>query len=96
MAGAIFAIIAILVIVRNVIKETEPIGNTTGPDVRMKGGIEFQVYQIENGKRVLKMSGDSFTAGDELVYQVSLVKEGHLLVVGLESNGTLYPSYPRT
>jgi hypothetical protein len=64
------------------------------PGVRIKGSVNFRVHRIENGRRTLVMSGDTFSQGDSLGFEVTLSEDGHILIVGVESDGTLYTSYP--
>ena len=76
--------------------EQDPTDDTTRepPGVRLKGSIGFKVYRVESGQRLLMMSGERFASGDELIYEVSLSKAGHVLIVGDEPGEPLYASYP--
>ena len=94
LAAVMVPVLALAVILPVVLRDSPTVTDSEPPGVRTKGSIGFQVYQVADGQGELKMSGDRFTVGDELKYEVTLSRDGHLLIVGVEPGGKLYASYP--
>ena len=65
------------------------------PDVvRPKGGLKLRVYRHRDGESEEAVSGEQFAAGDTLRFKVSIPKDGHMLIVGVETSGEMYSAYP--
>lgn len=65
------------------------------PDVGLKGsGLDLRVYRERAGHVASTMSGDMFRPGDRLRFEVDVPSDGHMLVVGVESDGDLFRCYP--
>jgi hypothetical protein len=51
----------------------------------------------KRGEQVTEaVSGDAFRAGDRVRFQVSAPSAGHVLILGVESNGDSYMAFPST
>jgi hypothetical protein len=64
------------------------------PTVRVKSGLGLTVFRNRQATVVELESGSSCQEGDLLRFRVDLPEDGHLMVAGVEQNGTLYSAYP--
>jgi hypothetical protein len=63
---------------------------------RSKGSIGFDVF-VEHGGDVRRAARNTvFHAGDRLRFEVDLPVAAHVLIVGVEADGTMYSAYPAT
>lgn len=62
--------------------------------VREKGGLALHVHRLTAQGSVEVPSGAALGAGDRLRFVVDLPQPGHIAIVGVEQNGTLYSAWP--
>ena len=62
--------------------------------VRSKGALSLEVYCERNTQQELVESGGVFLPGDRLRFGVHLPRAGHLMIVGVEKTGRVYPCFP--
>ena len=85
---AMAAVAAVALVV--VITQREP-----GEDIRSKGGVALTVFRERGGAVHTVADGDMLQAGDRLRFRVQAPAEGgKLMVVGVESSGSVFPYYP--
>ena len=65
-----------------------------GYDIRSKGQISLNVFRLRNNEVTVGQSGDEFAKGDRLRFQVSLPRPAHVMIVGVEADGSVYAAYP--
>lgn len=72
----------------------------TDPDrelgTRHKGSIGFEVFVERDGVVQRAIGGSEFKPGDRLRFEVDLPNPAHVLIVGVEADGSLYNTYPAT
>lgn len=87
-AGAAAVLVAILFL-----------GQGPGPQgelevLRSKGSVGLSVYRERGGEVELARSGEVMTRGDRLRFGIEVPKEGHVMIVGVEANGSRYVCFP--
>jgi hypothetical protein len=63
---------------------------------RTKGSIGFDVFVERDGVVRRAVRSTAFHPGDRLRFEVDLPKPAHVLIVGIEADGTMYSCYPPT
>lgn len=66
------------------------------PGTRHKGSIGFEVFVERDGVVQRAVGGSEFKPGDRLRFEVDLPNPAHVLIVGVEADGSLYNTYPAT
>jgi len=64
------------------------------PAVRSKGALAFEVFRERGEEQEQVESGGVFLPGDRLRFGVHLPRAGHLMIVGVEKTGRVYPCFP--
>ena len=65
------------------------------PDVtRLKGDVPLRVHRARGEAVAEVQSGDSFQAGDRLMFEEDVKADGHLVVFGVEASGAVYRAWP--
>lgn len=73
-----------------------PGGEEPGDVVLTKGALALEVFRARGDAVTALVSGDSAVAGDRLRFVVDNLPEGpgHVMVVGVEAGGQLFPYFP--
>ncbi|TPV96851.1 MAG: DUF4384 domain-containing protein [Myxococcales bacterium FL481] len=75
---------------------TAPVTRDGAHGVRTKGGRLGLSVLIHDGRDIhVATSRGLFSAGDRLRFRVHPREPGHLMVVGIDAQGTLYPCHPQ-
>ena len=69
-------------------------GAPDGPTVRAKGGLALRVFREREGAVDEVLPGDPVRGGDRLRFRPETPAPGFVLVVGVESDGTLFNYLP--
>jgi len=88
------AILAVILLVLPQLTREGPGPDRGGDGVRLKGAPILHVLRVDGTALTAVNSGDVFSPGDTLVFEVSIFQDGHSLIVGEESDGQRYASYP--
>ena len=66
------------------------------PEFRSRGGeLTLQVYRHDGEQAAPIRSGDEILPGERLGFRVELAQPGHLMILGMDSRGEIYPCYPQ-
>ena len=90
--GLAAALVALVLLV--VLPRTAPRHGTGTGEIRAKGGFGMRIFRERRGRVESVLSGETFHPGDRLRFMVDLPRAGHLMIVGMEHSGRLYPCYP--
>ncbi len=64
-------------------------------DVRTKGGaLSLRLQADDGGARRAVVEGDRVHPGERVAFRVEVDRPGHLIVVGWDDTGVLYPAHP--
>lgn len=64
------------------------------PPLRAKGSATLAVVKATPTGPEMVMSGDALRPGDTIQFQAKVSAKGHVMVVGVESDGTRYDAWP--
>jgi hypothetical protein len=65
-------------------------------EVRTKGSVGLEVFVERDGLVQRAVGGGEFKPGDRLRFEVDLPDPAHILILGVEADGSLYNTYPAT
>ena len=76
------------------------VGNRAGPSsdeadiLRTKGSMSLSVYRERSGEVEIARSGERMQKGDRLRFGIEVPKAGHIMIVGVEAEGSYYVCHP--